>query len=237
MSGMRRARVFAACAVLAAGVAALRLVGLADDVAVLALGAPAAAAPDKPPAEAAEPAAPASSDAPASRPAATSEPSDAAACAPATLADRSSLTHAELRVLASLSERREALEAREAELSARAALLDAAETRIEQRVSDLQTLRGDVERLLGQLDEAEQAQVSSLVALYTAMKAKDAARILPGLDEDVRVAVAAQMPERALSAILAAMGQDDAVTLTMLLARRHQTAEAAREQLQSSATP
>ncbi len=222
----RPGRVFAACAILAAGAAALRTVGVVDDVAGIVLGAPASAAPEKPKADTSDDA-----EASAPAPAAKRDVGAAAQCAPATLADRSSLTHAELRVLASLSDRREALEAREAELSARAALLDAAESRIEERVTDLKTLRGDVERLLGQLDEAEQAQVSSLVALYAAMKAKDAARILPGLDEDVRVAVAGQMPERALSAILAAMGQDDAVALTMLLARRHRAGQAARERL------
>ncbi len=211
-------RLFALCAVVAGGVALLKGAGLIDG-AVSLWESPAIAAPAEPVRDAATASGDGAEAAEADEAAPQTAPAES--CPAVSLADRSGLTHAELRVLESLSQRRRALEAREAELDSQTALLQAAEARIEARVAEIKDLRTEVERLLGQLDVAEQEQVESLVTLYSTMKAKDAARILPGLSSDVRLAVAAQMDERALSSILAAMAQDEAVALTMLLARRH----------------
>ncbi len=153
------------------------------------------------------------------------------ACATAQFADRAGLSRAEVAMLTSLGDRREALDAREAELAVRENYAEAAEARLEERVEEIKALRSDVEGLLGMLDDAEQARVDGLITLYQSMKPKDAARIMPGLEPDVRLAVAAGMQERALANVLALMPQGDAVELTMLLARQHDITDEVEQQL------
>lgn len=144
-------------------------------------------------------------------------------CPPSTLAARAGLSRSELSVLSSLSERRAALDALEAQFAIRENTLAAAEARLESRVEEIKTIRDEVEALLGQLEGAQQAQVDELVGLYETMKPEDAARILPGLDPDIRLAVAAGMKDKTLASILGLMTQEQAIDLTMQLARRHGT--------------
>ncbi len=239
---MSLGRFFTPCAVALLGLASLKAVSLVDTATGLgALEAPAYAAGDdshaKPDAgdagagadeghdaghdaghddhAAAQPSAPA--DLPADLP--------AAQCGPQTFAQRSGLSLSEIEVLRSLSARRRALEERERALTTRTALLDTAEARIDAQLVAMKGVRDDIALLLGQMDEAEAAEIDRLVGMYEKMKAKDAAPILPRLDEDVRVKVAARMKPQALAGILAAMSEDQAADLTMLLARRHDEAQ------------
>jgi flagellar motility protein MotE (MotC chaperone) len=139
--------------------------------------------------------------------------------------ERSGLSLSELQVLRSLSQRRRDLDAREAVVVEREGLLAAAEQRVEGRIEELRTLETRINRMLGQLDEAEEAQINSLVALYTRMKSDDAARIFTALDNEVLLQVASRMTDQALAPILADMSEADAAALTVALARRHQAPE------------
>lgn len=145
--------------------------------------------------------------------------------APSTLADRSGLSLSELQVLRSLAQRRRDLDARESDLMEREGLLQAAEARVEGRVEELRALETQVETLLGQLDDAEEAQINSLVALYGRMKSDEAARIFAVLDRDVLIDVASRMSDQTLAPIMADMDETDAAALTLELARRHQAPE------------
>jgi flagellar motility protein MotE (MotC chaperone) len=146
----------------------------------------------------------------------------AAACEPSdAFADRSGLSLTELQVLRSLSQRRRDLDGREASVVEREGLLAAAEDRVEARIEELRALESKINGMLGQLDEAEEAQINSLVALYSRMKAQDAARIFAALDEEVLIQVASRMTEQSLAPILAEMTDADAASLTVALARRH----------------
>lgn len=225
-------RLYAALAVALLGLAALKALGLSAAAAPLLGGTPAYAASgqDKSAAKSAKPASPKADahapekadkaeDGPAAEPA--PKPAPAPACPPPTLADRAGLSHAEIGVLQSLAERREAIEARAAEADLAAKLAAAAEAKVEARINALKALKGEVEDLLGQLDAAEEAQMAGLVGMYEKMKSKDAARILSGLDKDILIEVAARMKPQALAAILADMPDAEAVKLTVMLAQRH----------------
>jgi flagellar motility protein MotE (MotC chaperone) len=146
----------------------------------------------------------------------------AAVCEPAdTFADRSGLSLTELQVLRSLSQRRRDLDGREESVIEREGLLAAAETRVEERITELRSLESRINTMLGQLDEAEETQINSLVALYSRMKAQDAARIFAALENEVLIQVASRMTEQSLAPILAEMSDGDAAALTVALARRH----------------
>ena len=179
-----------------------------------------------------------SPDAQASEAAATGEAADAAAktsipkpaqvCAPtaAELAKEAGLSPAELQVLQSLGERRGQLEEREASLDTQLALMAAAETKLDAKVKALNDLKAQIEGLMGEAAEREDAEVARMVKVFEGMKPKDAAARMVVLDDSVRLPIASKMKERSLSAVLAAMPPVEAKKLTESLAKRFAEARA-----------
>ena len=135
--------------------------------------------------------------------------------------DPFSLTDSEIEVLQKLSARREALDRRSLELEQREVLLSAAETRIEERIQELKTLQANIEGMIEQRDEKQEAQLRSLVKIYESMKPKEAARIFEELDMAVLLEVIDRMKERKSAPILAKMNPDKAKEITVELADRH----------------
>ena len=121
-----------------------------------------------------------------------------------------------------LARRRKELDGREKQLNTREALLQAADQELNRKYLELTQLRQEIERLLEEQSEEEQARIKSLVKIYEGMKPKDAARIFDTLDLDILVAVVAQMSERKLSPVLAAMNPERARTITIMLAEQKQ---------------
>jgi len=173
------------------------------------------------------------SEDPAAEPAAEEEPAppagsalpDAEAAKPpadpvegADFASAAGLSAEELAVLQNLGERRVALEARERALEDRSALLDAAERRIEQRITELKKVEASIEALIGKLDQEEEARVNGLVAVYSRMRAKDAAVIFDALEPGVLLSVAKRMKEPLLAEIMGQMQPPAARRLTEMLA-------------------
>jgi flagellar motility protein MotE (MotC chaperone) len=229
MSLARSSRIFATVAIALAGLGALKALDVAGgalDLFTLSEPAHAAEGSGAPPADPRGPLDVLNADArEAVRAGAAAEAPGAAAAAtcPAgdSFAERSGLTLSELQVLRSLSQRRRDLDSRESSVVEREGLLDAAEVRVEGRIGELRALEGRINGLLGTLDEAEAAQMASLVALYSRMKSDDAARIFAALDAEVRLEVASRMTDQALAPILSDMSERDAAALTLALAHRH----------------
>jgi len=145
-----------------------------------------------------------------------------AVCAltPDQLARQAGISPAELRVIQSLSQRRTELDARDADLASMLPLLAAAEQKLDAKTQALNAVKAEVQALLGQVGEREKAEVDRLVAVYSAMRPKDAARVFGSLDDSVRLPVAAAMRPRSLAAIMAQMDPNAARVLTEKLARR-----------------
>jgi flagellar motility protein MotE (MotC chaperone) len=145
-----------------------------------------------------------------------------AICAPtaAELAKEAGLSPAELQVLQSLSNRRGELDQREMSLETQVQLIAAAEAKLDSRIQDMNELKGQIQGLLGQADQQQQADQQRLVRVYEDMDAKKAAAAMTVMSDAVRVPIAAAMKERKLAAILQAMPPADAKVLTELLAQR-----------------
>lgn len=157
----------------------------------------------------------------------------AAVCAlsPEQLAQQAGISPAELRILQSLSGRRTELDARDADLAAMLPLMATAEQKLDAKVAALEAVKAEVKILLGQVSEQEKAENDRLVAVYSAMRPKEAARVFATLDDSVRLPVAAAMRPRSLAAIMAQMDPAAARVLTEKLASRFQ----ARQQLAARA--
>lgn len=140
--------------------------------------------------------------------------------APAINGDDSGPSASELQVLQSLAKRRDELAGRERSLDMREAMLKAAEQRVDQKIARLAALQADIQKLVHQNDEAEDARIRSLVKVYEAMKPQDAARIFEKLDRGVLLDVAERMKEAKMAPILAAMEPASAQAITVALATR-----------------
>jgi flagellar motility protein MotE (MotC chaperone) len=126
----------------------------------------------------------------------------------------------EVDVVNALGKRRKELDAREGQLFIQANMIAAAEKRVDAKIAQLKTLQAQIGALLVQRDDAQKAQVASLVKTYSTMKAKDAARIFNNLPDDVLVPVAHDMKSDVLALVLANMNADNAKALTVKLANR-----------------
>ena len=151
-------------------------------------------------------------------------PKPAAVCAltPEQLAQQAGISPAELRIIQSLSKRRDQLDARDADFATTLPLMVAAEQKLDAKLQALEALKGEISALVGQVDEKEKAETDRLVAVYSAMRPKEAAAVFNTLDDSVRLPVAAAMRPRTLAAIMAQMQPAAARELTEKLAKRFQ---------------
>jgi flagellar motility protein MotE (MotC chaperone) len=111
----------------------------------------------------------------------------------------------ELNVLQSLSQRREKLDQRERDLDQREKLMQAAEKKVDQKVVELNTLKGQMEKLLGKQQQEQDGNTQQLVKIYESMKPKDAATIFNDMQGDILLRIIGTMSERKSALILAAM--------------------------------
>jgi flagellar motility protein MotE (MotC chaperone) len=163
-------------------------------------------------------------------------------CAPtaAELAKEAGLSPAELQVLQSLGNRRGELDQRESDLDTQVQLIAAAEAKLDSRISEMNGLKTDIQGLLNQADQQQQAEAGRLVKIYEAMDAKAAAARMATMADDVRLPIASKMKERILAAVLGKMDPDAARILTEKLAHRIDGAQSvanARSALNPPAAP
>ena len=175
---------------------------------------------------------------------AASHGKDAAATAPMTpicatsvndLAKQAGISPNELNILQSLGQRRAQLDQREQQLNSRAQLIETADSKLDARITQLSDLKTQIQGLLDQATKVQDDDTTRLVAVYAAMKPKDAAAAMTIMSDDVRLPIAAKMKDRALAAILGAMTADAAKDLTEKLAKRMQRADGLQQQLNKTA--
>lgn len=124
-----------------------------------------------------------------------------------------------------LKGRREQLDKRAKELEGREALILVAERRLDQKVREMETLKKQIEALLGQAGAQQQDQIENLVKVYEIMKPKDAAKIFETIDLPILLGVVQKMKPARTAAVLAEMNPEKAKEITVALTRRDQLPE------------
>lgn len=153
------------------------------------------------------------------------------------LAKRAGISRNEIDILQALGKRREQLDARERGTKEKEALIATAEAKLQGRITQLDDLKKQIETLLQSANKTGDADVARLTKVYENMKPKDAAAVLSTLSDDVRLPIVAQMKDRALASVLAAMPADKARDLTEKLAKRMSKAEEIKQKLDKITTP
>ncbi|HEU0069884.1 MAG TPA: hypothetical protein VFS04_01190 [Alphaproteobacteria bacterium] len=167
------------------------------------------------------------------------EPVRPAAPRGAELADDPTLmSQSEIDLLQRLAARRAEMDNWNQDLDLREKLLKAAEQRIDGKLAELKTLQDSIKGLLKQHEKEQEAKLSSLVKVYEAMKAKDAANVFEQLDMNVLLDVVERMKEAKVAGVIAAMNPQKAKEITEELAgRRKIAAETAAQSATAVAAP
>lgn len=118
--------------------------------------------------------------------------------------------------------RREQLDKRSGELDSREAMVKVAEQRIDQKIKELETLRLQVQTLLGQASAAQAAQIENLVKIYETMKPKEASKIFETLEMPVLLGVIQKMKPARTAAVMAEMDPQKAKDITVALTKQDQ---------------
>jgi flagellar motility protein MotE (MotC chaperone) len=138
--------------------------------------------------------------------------------APPAVASAPPVSDAERGLLLDLRRRRDQLDARDRAAAQRDVVMAAAEQKLAARVAELNALQAKLETLESARQSHDNANWTSLVHIYEAMKPRDAATIFDALDMQVLLGVLDRMAERKAAPILAAMQPERARLATQLLA-------------------
>lgn len=152
---------------------------------------------------------------------------------PRTEARRELPTASRLGLERNLAVRRRELDQREEALDTREQLLIVAERRMDDRIARLETLRDEVQGLLGQLDGQRQEQIDAIVATYAQLEPDAAARIMVQMyqsDPETLLLVAEQLNSdqyrRRFATVMAELPAQVAADLITRLRARAESADA-----------
>jgi len=144
------------------------------------------------------------------------------------------LTSNEIKVLETLSERRQEIDEKDKKIGLRMALLQASEQRMDQKIEVLQNLRLVIEGLLKKYDSQEKENFKTLAKIYEKMKPKEAARIFSELDMPILLNVITYIKDVKASQIISYMETKRARDLTLALAKERQKKDEAQQQLNNT---
>ena len=100
------------------------------------------------------------------------------------------------------------------------AALGAIETRVATQIDRLNAAKREVESLMKQRSTLQQEDIRRMVAIYEAMKPRDAARIFSDLETDIVIDVLDRMAERRSAPIIAELEDGKAREVTRIIMQR-----------------
>lgn len=123
-------------------------------------------------------------------------------------------------MLQALSEERDLLDVQKERIANRDSEVELATEKLRIEEERLTELKTEVEALLAAAKKAQSDDLDRLVALYSAMKPKEAAAIMDDLDIETTVMVMATMPERDAAPILAQLSRVRARAISRIILER-----------------
>lgn len=121
---------------------------------------------------------------------------------------------------AAIDEQKADTSSRQNRLREAEAVLAATEARVGTQIQRLNGVKREVEALMTQRSTLQQEDLKRMVAIYEAMKPRDAARILTDMETDMVVDVLDRITERRAAPILAEMADAKAREVTRLILQR-----------------
>jgi flagellar motility protein MotE (MotC chaperone) len=113
------------------------------------------------------------------------------------------------------------ISARETALQDRQAALDLAEEAITKRMDELAAAEEDLKKTLSIADGAAEKDLTTLTAVYEAMKPADAIKVFAAMAPEFAAGFLSRMQPATAAAILAGMTPDQAYSISVLIAGRN----------------
>ena len=123
-------------------------------------------------------------------------------------------------MLQALREERDLLDAQKEKLSERQSEIELASEKLDIDQTRLADLKTELDEMLNRVRKSQSDDLDRLVALYSAMKPKEAASIMDDLDIEVSVMVLGTMPERDAAPILARLNPVRARAISRIILER-----------------
>ncbi|GAB4246428.1 MotE family protein [Deferrisoma sp.] len=113
-----------------------------------------------------------------------------------------------------IEERRQQLAQEEESLEALRRAVDAARQALVEEAGRLEALKREVEAAIARREKAEDERLDQIAKVYGAMKPREAAQALSGLEDDMAVAILERLPGRTVGKIFDLMDKDRVRELT-----------------------
>jgi flagellar motility protein MotE (MotC chaperone) len=126
----------------------------------------------------------------------------------------------EVQVLLDLDQQRIEMERRAQALELREKLVDLMEQRLNSRVAELETLKGELEKLMTSMSGKDDKELQQLAGIYGNMKPAAAAVVLNRLDNPIVLDVLVRMPAKKSGKLMEALDPAKARYLSELMAAR-----------------
>ncbi|MCB1342150.1 MAG: hypothetical protein KDK24_13995 [Pseudooceanicola sp.] len=123
-------------------------------------------------------------------------------------------------MLEAMQEERTLIDAQKTRLAEQQSEMELAREKLGIEQQQLSDLKAELEGLLETVKKSQTDDLDRLVALYSAMKPKEAAAILDDMDIETSVLVLATMPERDAAPILAALNKVRARAISRIILER-----------------
>ena len=122
---------------------------------------------------------------------------------------------------ASFSPMRLALDEERSALDARAEELSSVEAALDMRLAELEQAHAELKAMSHTMDETAAGDISHLVAMYSTMKAKQAAEIFDRMDPGFAAGFLREMKSDRAGMIMAEMKADQSYKISLLIANRN----------------
>ncbi len=129
-------------------------------------------------------------------------------------------------VLAALKQREDQVATRESRLADLEQNLALARSSVDARLAELEAAEKRLATTIAMADSAADEDISKLVAVYEAMKPKEAARLFEQMDPSFAAGLLGRMQPDAAAAVLAGVDPAKAYTISVVLAGRNAAAPA-----------
>ncbi|WP_412564992.1 MotE family protein [Thalassobius sp. MITS945101] len=127
-------------------------------------------------------------------------------------------------LLAVLQRRAARLDEDEAQMAQRKATLDLIDAEVRQQLAALEAAENSLAATIAVADTAAEADIVQLVAVYEAMKPKDAAALFSEMEPNFAAGFLSRMAPEAAAGVLAGMAPQTAYSISVLLAGRNAAA-------------
>lgn len=126
----------------------------------------------------------------------------------------------EVQVLLDLDQQRIEMERRAQALELREKLVDLMEQRLNGRVAELETLKGELEKLMTSMSGKDDKELQQLASIYGNMKPAAAATVLNRLDNAIVLDILVRMPAKKSGKLMEALEPAKARYLSEMMAAR-----------------